>query len=218
MKNTLLVLSMLLVCFASCAQSQDCPIGINTIPMYGHAKKCKQQLDYDAEFLANCDKLGSRKQTSAHMLMRGWQYFREGILDTAMMRFNQAWLLDSLNADIYWGFADLLGAQHQFKNSLPLFQRSLQLNPNNPQVWHDESISNGNIFFATKDEKYINAVIYDLRQAIHIDPKNAGYYGELTNAYSYFMQQDSARKYLKIADKMGSQTVAPQVRQMLTTK
>ena len=109
-----------------------------------------------------------------------------------------------------------MGAQHQFKNSLPLFERSLQLNPNNALAWHDESISNGNIFLATRDKKYINAVIYDLRQAIHIDPQNAGYYGELTNAFNYFMQKDSAKKYLRIADKMGAQTVAPQVRQMLT--
>lgn len=24
------------------------------------------------------------------------------------MRFNQAWLLDSLNADVYWGFGNLV--------------------------------------------------------------------------------------------------------------
>lgn len=218
MKNSFLLLFAVVTLCIGCAHSQDCLVGINKLPMYGHVKKCKQQIDDDAQFLAYCDKLGSRKQTSEHMLMRGWEYFRKGDLDTAMMRFNQAWLLDSLNADIYWGFADVLGAQHQFKNSLPLFERSLKLNPGNAQVWHDESISNGNIFFETKDKKYLDAVIYDLGQAIRINPQNAGYYGELTNAYNYFMQKDSAMKYLKIADKMGAQTVAPEVRQMLTGK
>jgi len=218
MKNTFLILSIIITIFAGCAHSQDCQDGINKLPMYGHVKKCKEQLDDDARFLAYCDKLGSRKELSAHMIMRGWQYFRKNELDTAMMRFNQAWLLDSLNAEIYWGFADVLGKQQQFKNTLPLFERSLKLDPNNAQVWHDASISNGNVFIETKDVKYLNAVIDDLSHAIHLTPDNSSYYGELTNAYSYFMQKDSARKYLKIADRLGAKTVDPEVRQMLTGK
>jgi len=216
MRNTFLLFFVISILIVGCAHSQDCPVDINKIPMYGHVAKCKEQLDDDARFLAYCDKLGTRKELSAHMIMRGWEYFKKNELDTAVMRFNQAWLLNSLNAEVYWGFADVLGKQQQFKNTLPLFKRALKLDPNNAQIWHDASISNGNVFIETKDVKYLNAAIDDLNHAIHLQPDNAAYYGELTNAYSYFMQKDSARKYLKIADRMNAKTVAPDVRQMLT--
>jgi len=209
---------ILLLLTVGCAYSQDCVDGINKLPMYGHIKKCNEQLDDDAKFLAYCDKLGSRKELSAHMLMRGWQYLYKNQLDTSMMRFNQAWLLDSLNAEIYWGFGDNLGMQRKFRESLPFFERSLKMNPNNAKVWGDASNSYGNAFYETKDEKYLKEAINALKCAIHLDPNNAGYYGQITSAYCYFTQKDSARKYLKIADRLNPNVVRPEERAMINVK
>jgi tetratricopeptide (TPR) repeat protein len=187
--------------------------------MYGHVKKCTEQIQFDKDFLAQCDKTGkSRAESAQHMVMRGWEYLYAKKLDTSMMRFNQAWLLDSLNADIYWGFANLLGTQGKFKESIPLFERSIKINPSNAKVWHDEATSYGNIFFSTKEIKYLNSAIYSLKMAISLDQKNPQFYGELTSAYSYFMQKDSARKYFKITEQLDPNAINPEVKKMLEHK
>lgn len=152
------------------------------------------------------------------MVMRGWQYFYSKNLDTSVMRFNQAWLLDSLNAEIYWGLGDVLGSQGKFQESLPFFEKAIKLNPANPKALADEANSYGNIFFQTKDIKYLNGVIDCLKKAIRLSPGNAQYYGQLTGAYSYFMQKDSARKYLAITDKLDPKAINPEVRTILNGK
>ena len=219
MKFYLIICSAICFVVTGCAHSQDCVDNINKLPMYGGVKKCKEQIEFDKEFLQDCDKtFKSRKEASLHMIMRGWQYFYGKKLDTSMMRFNQAWLLDSLNADVYWGFGNLLGSQGKFKESLPFFERSIKLNPTNAKVWQDESITYGNIFFQTKDKKNLNLSISSLKKAISLDPNNPRLYGQLTAAYSYFMQKDSARKYLKITERLDPSAVNPEVKKILTNK
>lgn len=132
-----------------------------------------------------------------------------------MMRFNQAWLLDNLNADIYWGFGNLLGTQRKFKESIAFFEKALNLNPNNANVWQDVSTSYGNIFFETKDIKYLNSSIFALKKAVLLTPDNPKLYEQLTSAYCYFAQKDSAKKYLKIADGINPKNINPDVRKFL---
>ncbi len=71
-----------------------------------------------------------------------------------MMRFNQAWLLDSLNADIYWGFYGNLLGRGKFK-SIPLFDRSIKINPSNAKfgMTNQQAME---IFFSTKEITYLN--------------------------------------------------------------
>jgi tetratricopeptide (TPR) repeat protein len=215
MTKTCYIFIILLYFVFGCAQLQDCVDGINKLPRFGGVKKCKQQLDDDAEFLASCDKLGSRKDLAAHMIMRGWEYFDRNVLDTAMMRFNQAWLLDSLNAEIYWGFGDILGKQSKFNESLPFFETALKINPNNSKTWMDESTSFGNLFFQARNKKYLDSTIYAIKKAISLSPNRADLYAKLTAGYSYYMQKDSARKYLKITNSLDPNAVNPEVRKMI---
>jgi tetratricopeptide (TPR) repeat protein len=210
-----------IICFfiTSCAHSQECVVGINKLPMYGNVKKCKEYIADDKEFIALCDKeYKTRQEAAGHMVMRGWQYLYAKKLDTSMMRFNQAWLLDSLNAEVYWGFGNLLGMQGKFKESIQFFERSIKLNPNNAKMLQDASTTFGNVFFETKDVKYLNETINVLKAAANIDKRNPRIYAQLTGAYSYFAQKDSARKYLKITDEIDPSAVNPEVRIMLAKK
>lgn len=219
MKPILIICTLIFFLTSSCVHSQDCAEGINKLPMYGGLKKCKEQIEADRRFLSECDKeYKSRKEASAHMVMRGWQYLYNKKTDTAMMRFNQAWLLDSLNSETYWGFGNLLGAQGKFKESIPFFERSLTLNSNNAKVLHDMSVSYGNAFVQTRDKKYLNVSISTLKKAINLDAKNAQFYGELTAAYCYFVQKDSANKYLKVTEQLDPNAINPEVKKLLTSK
>ncbi len=212
----LLFISLLSI---SCVRSQECTEDINKLPMYGKVKKCKEQLEDDRLFLADCDKtFKNRKEAAAHMIMRGWQYFYNGKLDTSMMRFNQAWLLDSLNSEIYWGFGNILGQQRKFKESIPFFEKSLKINSDNSKAWTDLSTSYGNLFFETKEKQFLNSSIYALKEAIKLDPHNPQLFGQLTAAYCYFVQKDSAMKYLKITEQIDPSAVNPEVKKILNQK
>jgi Cytochrome c biogenesis factor len=213
------LLTIVILCFVIGCKSENCPQGINKLPMYGKQKKCKEQIKYDNEFLTECDKnFGNRTVASKYYVERAWDYFYKNQLDTAMMRFNQAWLLDSLNADVFWGFGNILGMQSDFKGSIVYFERAIQLNPNNPKVWQSISTSYGQLFFQTKDKELLNKTIDCLKKSLKFDPKNAQVLGQLTGAYSYFMQKDSAIKYLRMTDKIDPKMINPEVRKILTDK
>jgi tetratricopeptide (TPR) repeat protein len=204
---------------ANCTSKQDCKDGLNLLPMYGGQKKCDEQLNIDKDFFAECDlKFKDRKRASKFYTDKGWEYFYKNDFETSMKRFNQAWLLDTLNADTYWGFGNILGTRKQFKESISLFEKSISLYSTNPKVFESISTSFGQIFFETKDIKYLNSSIDNLKTSIRLDSQNARAYGQLTGAYSYFMEKDSALKYLKLTDKLDPNAVNPEVRQMLTKK
>ena len=208
----------IVTCFlvTGCSHSPECVDGINKLPMYGGVKKCDAQKEADKQFLAYCDKtFKNRSNAAAHMILRGWDNLYKNEQDTAMLRFNQAWLLDSLNAEVYWGFADLLGAKGKYKESLPLYERSKKMNPKNAKLWQDESTSYGNLYFQTRDKKYHDATINSLQKAISLEPKNAIFYSQLTAAYCHFMQKDSARKYMKITEQLDPRAVTPEIRRFL---
>jgi tetratricopeptide (TPR) repeat protein len=203
----------------NCTSNDDCKEGLNLLPMFGGQTKCEVQLKIDKDFITECDlQFKDRKKASQFYTDKGWERFYKNDFETSMKRFNQAWLLDSLNADTYWGFGNILGTRQQFKESIPLLEKSISLNSKNPKVYESISTSFGQMFFTTKDIKYLNKSIDNLKTSIGLDPKNARAYGQLAGAYSYFMKKDSALKYLKLTDKLDPNAVNPEVRQMLTKK
>ena len=207
----------LLLLIGCSTSSVNCPEGISLLPRYGSKPKCPEQIEADRAFLASCDKqFTSRKLASEHHTVAGWGFFEQRQLDTAMKRFNQAWLLDSTNADVYWGFASVLGMRQEFRASIPLFTKYLMLNPGKANAWEGLSTSYGQLFFQTKDVALLNKSIDALKNCVKIDPTNARAYGQLAGCYSYFVQKDSARKYLALADRLNPQVVNPEVRKMLT--
>jgi len=186
--------------------------------MYGNQKKCEEQIESDNIFLMRCDSLfKSRKEACAYYVSRAWDHFYANNQDSSMKRFNQAWLLDSSNYEVYWGFGNLLGRKQKFKESLAFFERALKLNPNNAKLWESASTSFGQIFFQTKDVSQLNICIDYLKHSLQLDT-DARVLSQLTAAYSYFIQSDSAKKYLKLTDKIDPSAINPEVRQLLDKK
>ena len=61
---------------------------------------------------------------------RGWKAYYEGDLDTSIKRFNQAWMFDRENPEVYWGFGLLMGqraSQEEPKKNLEESIRFLKM-------------------------------------------------------------------------------------------
>lgn len=82
------------------------PLPASEIPMYGNPDKARKLSASDAAFIASIEKAGKSRQAVAKDSLRvAWGYFQKGDHAAAIKRFNQAWLLDPENANVYHGFA-----------------------------------------------------------------------------------------------------------------
>ncbi|WP_216688812.1 tetratricopeptide repeat protein [Hymenobacter siberiensis] len=111
---------------------------INQLPLYGGLEKSRSLKKADATFLAFCDQnFPTRKEASVYHSKKGWDFFYAKDSETAIKRFNQAWLLDSTNASAYWGFGVVEGQRQHPADALRYFQISRRHNPANRRLLID---------------------------------------------------------------------------------
>lgn len=94
-------------------------------PMYGQPEQVRP--DYlkweDASFIKQTSQRyqGDVKRASREWTIKGNELLRYGDVEGAMRKFNQAWLLDDSNYQVYWGFGQVL----VIKDELPEAKRYL---------------------------------------------------------------------------------------------
>lgn len=92
----------------------------NGLPMYGGPDVVKTpfQLESDEKFIQSAIQgAGSREKACRDVLGWGWEFFNKGDVMTAMKRFNQAWLLDPKNPEVYKGFSAVLKKQGKMEEA-----------------------------------------------------------------------------------------------------
>ena len=209
------ILFLIIICQFSCKSQEDCPERINLLPKYGEVKKCEQQIELDKEFILESEKqFKDRKKASEYYVSKGWEYFYNNDIDTSMKRFNQAWLLDNSNPQIYWGFGNLLGKKNEFEESIKYLKKSIEMDSKNAKVYECISVSYGQMFYKTKNTKYLNFRIESLKKALEIEPKSGRVLGELAGTYAYLNQKDSLVKYIKKTDEIDANFINPKVREI----
>lgn len=144
----------------------------NLKPMYGKGKKNQAQLEADQKFLETCDNTYSSRQEAAKAhIQYGWNYMESGDNKTAMKRFNQAWLLDSLNAEVYWGFGVLTSNDFQYEESFALFTKATEFDPENPILWFWMALNCHDLYIEKREEKYLNLREEYIQKAEKLDPE-----------------------------------------------
>lgn len=104
----------------------------NLEPKYGAQPKNEAQRAADQAFLAQVDGTppGDRRKAADHAAQRGWEAWRKGDRDTAMRRFNQAWLLQNDHGGALWGMAIIEMSRQRIDSGLRLFEEAaLSLSP-----------------------------------------------------------------------------------------
>lgn len=85
--------------------SQKSMLDMRLAPRFGDREKNAEQKASDAEFVRLMLATDSvPRSASNNLVLHGFDRLRNGDMTAAMYRFNQAFLMDSTNSDIYWGY------------------------------------------------------------------------------------------------------------------
>ena len=125
MKISTVISALSIIALVGCAGGPR-QRSINEIPEYGNQPKSPELLKADQEFLALIK--GKEKESFEHMIKVGWSFYHRGDIGTAIMRFNQAWLIDSTRYESYWGFAVAEGRLNNLETSKHYYEKALNHN------------------------------------------------------------------------------------------
>jgi tetratricopeptide (TPR) repeat protein len=219
MKTTTICIIILLL-FTNCSEAQKPD---NTKPHYGDIKKTQEYIDLDNEFIQDATKqFGSRKAAAKQHVSFGWDYIRKGDFSTAMKRFNQAWLLDSTLIDVDWGYGAVLGATHQYENSIYYLKKYADYNMENPRILID--LGTAYLTYANSlmehgqnksSELNIRKGKSCLLKYISLDDKSAFAYNQLAAAYYFENKMDSAKYYGRIAERLDPKVLSPEFKKII---
>ena len=185
------------------------------IPMYGGAEKTEAQLALDENFIKEITAAtGSREKGSQEFVKMGWKVFLvERNPATAMMRFNQAWLLDPDNPDVLWGFGAVSGAMGKTADSVKFLRQAADKLGDNAMVLTDLGFSLTIYANEPENAETASAVISEavscFERAEKIKPEYEPLYSNW--AVTLFSNKDYAGAWDKIgkAEALGGKTVNP---------
>jgi tetratricopeptide (TPR) repeat protein len=103
---------------------------IDQVPMYGGMDRSAYPdlRAADETFIRGVTKeFGSREAASRNFVNYAFELYRKDDLARAMRRFNQAWLLNPNNAEVYWGFASVIHDRGDFCQSIMMMEKAIEL-------------------------------------------------------------------------------------------
>jgi Tfp pilus assembly protein PilF len=168
-------------------------------PLWEELTKTPKMLAADKEFVAAVAKNqnGDLKAGAKFSVAQGWDAFDKGDLNVAIRRFNQAWLLDPENGDIYYGFALVT---HLRGEGLAETERWLakaeQLMPGNVDLLSDY----GQVLEDNGDPARARAY---WEKALAIDPNDADSHGGMVRVLTALGDAAGAQKHQAEVDRLG---------------
>jgi len=185
MKKNILLIMCLLFCYSiysGCSKQ----IPLNEQPMYGgEAPTAEEQKIHDQFIKEAIADSGSREAAIRSMLDLAHKHYHKGELDIAMRRFNQAWLLDQKNYDVYFGFARILDKNNKLKDAINMYSKAIKIDSKRIDAWHNRALDYYHV------GKYGEA-ISDLTNAVKITPNDAKLYHDRASCYIRTNELDRA--------------------------
>ncbi|MBX2984008.1 MAG: tetratricopeptide repeat protein [Flavobacteriales bacterium] len=186
---------------------------IRLLPKYGHTEKTGSQKQSDEEFITSAlEKDSTHRKASDHMISLGFQYLYRDV-KTAMYRFNQAYLLDSTNTDIYWGYGAVYMALGDYERAQEQYTEGLFLDPENAHLLTDY----GTYFLAQYyglqpiDQQLASAnldsAIAYMSRSYQLEPSYQSTSFKLSICYWNRSDCESAWKYYDICKAFGGQPI-----------
>ena len=152
----------------------------------------------DAEFLESIRTQGlSRDEGAKQVVKLAWSYWAKGDLSTAMSRFNQAWLLNPENGNIYHGFAVITSTRGAPPEDV---ERFFQIAVSKPEVDSNVFVDYGRFCWT---QKQLDKSLAQLNKALQLSSTARNARSNI--AFVYYLKDDfpSACKWAKEADQNG---------------
>ena len=184
---------------------------INLRPEYGNVTKDKAYIEEDQKFIKTVLKEDvTNRKGSEHLVQLGFTYLYRGDLETAMRRFNQAWLVDPKNENAYWGFAAIYFAFNDYDEALKQEEKGLLINPNSSNILTDKATLYTGLYMSKHDINYLNKAIELFNKSYKIDPTNQNTLFKLSAAYFYKKDCLNAWKFYDECMKLGGKPISPE--------
>ncbi|MBX0332095.1 hypothetical protein K3G39_02480 [Pontibacter sp. HSC-14F20] len=150
----------------------------------------KKMLDKDAKRFMN------RKAASGYYALQAKRTFNEEKLDSANFFFGRAWLMDSTNNEVYWGYGLVYGQQKAFDKALFLLYHALEKDQHNPRLLTDLATSHLGRFYAESNPEDLMQSRKLLESAVRYSPDAADAYYKLAISHYYLQEYGKAWSYL----------------------
>ena len=150
----------------------------NELVMYGYkdyqdylSNRPPEIAEIDDKFLASVLEVdNTRENASDSAVDRGWYYLFAGDSSTAMKRFNQAWLLNPTNYNVYWGFGVVTGQQSQTRDREDLIALSVEMFDKAIELYDDKSsVNKGDKLSLYCDAVYSNILKAETGSSSEVD-------------------------------------------------
>jgi len=183
------------------------------LPKFGNLPKTEDEKKADNEFIETIlSKDSTHRKASDHLISLGFKYLYRDI-KTAMYRFNQAYLLDSTNTDIYWGFGGVYLTLGNYEKAKEQYVAGLSINPQNTHLLTDyATYFMGQYYnlesFSPKDALLnLDSAITYMKESYELDPKDQNTIFKLSICYWNKSDCENAWKYYDACKKLGGQVI-----------
>lgn len=184
------------------------------LPKYGGLKRTKEERKADKVFIDDLMKVSNdERDASDQMVELGFNYLYRGDLKTAMYRFNQAWLLDEENPDIYWGYGAVYMALGEYELSREQYEEGLKEAPENEKILIDYGTTYLGEFYRYSEighsdaDTYLDQAIEKIESAYKVNPENSNATYKLSICYFYKGECAKAKEFLSESEKQGNPNI-----------
>lgn len=155
------------------AWKEDAKTNIRLLPKYGNAVKTKEQKEADERLIKEVLALdGTHRKASDSLIKHGFDYLSIGDLRTAMYRFNQAWLLDPQNENVFWGFGAIYFSFEDYQTAIEQYNEGLSLNSNSSVLLTDKGTVYRVRYDQNENEADLDSAINYFERSFQIDSTN----------------------------------------------
>jgi tetratricopeptide (TPR) repeat protein len=194
--------------------SEEAKTNIRLFPKYGYFQKTEAQKKSDQEFIeASLKKDSTHRKASERMIKIGFNYLYNSDIKTAMYRFNQAYLLDSTNLDIYWGFGAVYMTLGDYEHAEKQYVEGLSIDANNIHLLTDYGTYFMNQYYLLQpiDEKNallnLESAIIQLEKSYTNEPNEENTTFKLSICYWNKGNCENAWKYYDICKTLGGRPI-----------
>lgn len=194
------------------------------LPRYGLARKSEREIQADASFIQQImaqPQFKTRREASSHLINLGFQYYYRPDFKTAMYRFNQAYLLDSTNTDIFWGYGAIYMAFGQFELAKTQYLTGLAMDSTNTHLLTDLATYFLEQYYlmaqmpkndlvkepAMEAKRFLDSALHYLSRSYMLDKKDVNTTYKLSVCYWNAGDCKNAWKYYDITSALGGQPI-----------